>query len=365
MDRVDHHTKIVNAKLKLMLSHPYFGSIVTMLNIIPNELIATSHHSDDKLEYNEDYLDMLTTDEVATILANASMHQMLYHTSRGEKHNSQIWYIASDYAINDLLIQNGFTMPPMAHYSSRFEKLYAEQIYTILQSEDNTDENQEEMDPKESTPTPESTIEIPHDEYEQLLEQILSKLRDRGELPRGLERFVDSAIEPRIDWREHLYRYLNHYARSDYRMSPPSKKHLYRGVALPSIYGQELHIAVAIDTSGSIDDTLLATFLSELSGIMQIFNDFTVELIECDETIQSTQRLTPQEPLIPTLRGGGGTSFIPVFEYIEELHEDFRLLIYFTDGKGTYPSYTPNIETLWLLTDTDTTVPFGESLFVE
>ncbi|MBD3793273.1 MAG: hypothetical protein IE889_03805 [Campylobacterales bacterium] len=40
-------------------------------------------------------------------------------------------------------------------------------------------------------------------------------------------------------------------------MFPPSKKHLYRGMALPSVTGEELKINVAIDTSASIDDQLL------------------------------------------------------------------------------------------------------------
>jgi predicted metal-dependent peptidase len=144
-------------------------------------------------------------------------------------------------------------------------------------------------------------------------------------------------------------------------MFPSSKKHLYRGIALPSIYGEELKIVVAIDTSASIDDEQLKSFLAELYEIMQVFRHYVIELIECDATIQNIQRLTPMESLEPMLKGGGGTDFRPVFEYIETMNEDFKFLIYFTDGKGVFPKYEPIIDTLWVMSES-CDVKFGEVL---
>jgi len=91
---------------------------------------------------------------------------------------------------------------------------------------------------------------------------------------------------------------------------------------------------------------------------MQIFTHYVIELIECDAKIQNIQRLTPQEPLEPTLKGGGGTNFEPVFEHVENMNEDFKFLIYFTDGQGDFPKY---IDTLWV-THEKVDVPFGENL---
>ncbi|HGZ70343.1 MAG TPA: hypothetical protein ENK74_03010, partial [Nitratifractor sp.] len=57
----------------------------------------------------------------------------------------------------------------------------------------------------------------------------------------------------------------------------------------------------------------------------------------------------------------GSTDFRPAFEYLETLGEDFKFLIYFSDGEGIYPQTEPNIETLWVLTK-ETATPFGETI---
>ena len=53
------------------------------------------------------------------------------------------------------------------------------------------------------------------------------------------------------------------------------------------------------------------------------------------------------------LIGGGGTDFRPAFRYIDNLlsQGEFRYLkgvLYFTDGKGIYPSRRPDYDTVFL-----------------
>lgn len=364
------YEKIVQAKTKLMLENPYFGSLISSLELRINNNIINTRNLGDIFEYNDEYLEVLSINEVSTLLANAAMHQALFHTERGKDKVSSIWYLASDYAINDLLVDNGFMLAPMANYASRFEMLYAEQIYTILLGELDLEENEEPQNEQEQESEQIEEQDIPEEilskeEYELILEQLNIKLEKHGDLPKGVERFITSNKKSQISWRENLYRYVNVHSKSDYRMFPPSKKHLYRGIALPSIYGEELKIAVAIDTSASIDDELLKVFLAELEEIMQLFTHYMIELIECDAEIQNIQQLTPHEPLNSTFKGGGGTDFRPVFEHLEQSHEDFKFLIYFTDGKGTFPKHEPFIDTLWVMpSQTEESVPFGEVLML-
>jgi len=364
--KLTSNEKITQAKTKLMLENPYFGSLISSLELRVNNNIINTRNLGDAFEYNDEYLEVLSISEVSTLLANAAMHQALFHTQRGKDKISSVWYLASDYAINDLLVDNGFMLAPMANYASRFEMLYAEQIYTILLGELDLQDNDEPQEEQEQQSEEIEEQEMPEEllaqeEYELLLEQLNIKLEKQGDLPKGIERFVESKSEAQISWRDELYRYVNAHAKSDYRMFPPSKKHLYRGIALPSIYGEELKIVVAIDTSASIDDELLKVFLSELYEIMQLFTHYIIELIECDASIQNIQRLTPMESLEPTLKGGGGTNFIPVFDYVENMNEDFKFLIYFTDGKGSFPKYEPLIDVLWVMSESYD-VPFGEVL---
>lgn len=352
--------KISQAKTKLMLESPYFGSLVASIELRVNANIASFRSLGDVLEYNDEYLEVLSIKEVSTILANAAMHQALFHSDRGRDKVSSIWSLASDYAINDLLVDNGFMLPPMANYASRFKNLYAEQIYQILLGELDLKDSDDEVEKEHKNEELAENL-LAEDEYKLLLEQLNIKLEKYGELPKGIERFIETKKETQISWRDELYSYVNTHTKSDYRMFPPSKKYLYRGVALPSVYGEELKIVVAIDTSASINDELLKTFLTELYEIMQVFTNYVIEFIECDTSIQNIQRLTPMENLEATLKGGGGTDFRPVFKYIENMNEDFKFLIYFTDGKGAFPTYEPLIDVLWVMSE-NCDVPFGEVL---
>jgi len=359
--------KIDQAKSRLMLENPYFGMLVSTLEMRENPSIASVRPRGDLMEYNDEYLEVLSVEEVMSILANSALHQALFHTDRGVGKMASVWQLASDYAINDLLVQNGFLIPPLANYSRRFERLYAEEIYTTLLGEldlqeDETSRPKESADLTEEESPPISLLE--KKDYERLLQQLSNKRAKQGDLPKGIERLIPQVLVAQVAWRDELYRYVNTHAKSDYRMFPSSKKHLYRGMALPSIYGEELNIAVAIDTSASVDDGLLSLFLSELYEIMQVFTHYTITLIEADAKIQNIQRLTPLEPLIPTFRGGGGTDFRPVFVYLEHHHyEMMKFLIYFTDGEGEFPEMLPSMDTLWVMPESKE-VPFGDVLII-
>ena len=54
-----------------------------------------------------------------------------------------------------------------------------------------------------------------------------------------------------------------------------------------------------------------------------------------------------------TVVGGGGTDFRPAFAYVNQLRENGELdqlrgMLYFTDGKGVYPSRRPDYQTAFL-----------------
>ncbi len=347
--------KIKNALSKLILEHPFFGNIAIKLNFKENNSINGVSYRGDILEFNSEYIDALKTDEILSIIATASMKQSLFHSNRGANKIASIWSEASEYAINSILIQNGFLMHPLAKFSKEYISLSAEEIYQlILNQSDIKDE-----------PTNEHEEKIYEDsEFEEFLEQIIKKIENQDSLPKDIDRVIDRKKEPKLSWRELLFNYINSHAKLDYKMFPSNKKYLYRGISLPSISGEILKIAIAIDTSASIDDEKLEQFISEVEDIMQNFQHYEIELIECDYKIQNTQRVTPLTPITSTLKGGGATNFIPVFDYLENLNEDFKFLIYFSDGEGVFPNNKANIDTLWVLTK-DITIPFGEKIILD
>ncbi len=366
--------KLEIAKSKLMIEHPYFGTLASALKFEKNDNIEAFMCEGDKYMYNDEYLERLTGDELSFTLANAAMHQALYHDKRQSRRMGWMWYLATDYAINAILVENGLNLPDKVNYDDRFEGQYAEEIYEILRNEIMDDEMQENDEGEEDDSVDDeehSSEKVTSDEskegeeaYERFLEQVNQKLEKQGDLPKGLDRILEVKGESVISWRDELYRYVNAHAKSDYRFFPPNMKYLYLGFALPAVYGEELHIAVAVDTSASVDKELLEQFLVELAEIMQIFTSYKIELIECDAKIQHISTLYPTEPLVSTMRGGGGTDFRPVFDYVDEALRDVKFLIYFTDGMGKFPTYFPHHDTLWVMPEV-VEVPFGEVIVLK
>ncbi len=119
---------------------------------------------------------------------------------------------------------------------------------------------------------------------------------------------------------------------------------------------------VVVDTSYSTDGELVKGFLRETFGILtqsdSFFQTCHIRILQCDDQVQRDDKITNLDDLDQllqrfTLVGGGGTDFRPAFAYVNQLREsgemrNLRGLLYFTDGKGTYPTKRPEYDTAFL-----------------
>ena len=364
--------KLSQAKAKLLLSHPYFGTLATKLEIVVNDNIEAFKSDGIKLEINGDYLEGLEGSEVEFVLANGAMHASLAHEARRKKRSGWLWQMATDIAINDMLLQNGFNMPYGAEYRKRFSGMYAEEIYAQLRDDILLeDENLEyEAHESEDIELEEQTSYEREDEIfqEQLLaEEAISLLEEKmqmGEAPQSIERFFEIGNVGKIDWREELRIALERFFRDDYVMMPPSKKLLYRGIYLPSSISKTVRLVIAIDSSGSVDEVLLNEFMGEVNFLMTLVPNYEIELLVCDDTIHSHKTFYSGEALDVVVKGGGGTDFRPVFAFIEKNFDDVRLLLYFTDMEGIFPKEKVDFPVKWV-TPKEGIAPFGEVLLLD
>ena len=60
----------------------------------------------------------------------------------------------------------------------------------------------------------------------------------------------------------------------------------------------------------------------------------------------------------PSVTGGGGTDFRPVFDWVEGQDLKPDTLVYFTDACGEFPDAEPDFPALWLVKGKQE-VPFG------
>mgnify|MGYP002536252794 CR=1 FL=1 len=128
---------------------------------------------------------------------------------------------------------------------------------------------------------------------------------------------------------------------------------------------------IAVDTSMSTSGELVKAFLKETFGLLKTGESFfakcNIAVMQCDDAVRDLTFLHSTDELdrfaaCLTLTGGGGTDFRPAFAKIEELRRDGTLrdlqgVLYFTDGKGTYPTRRPPYETAFLFLETGTPPP--------
>ena len=113
-----------------------------------------------------------------------------------------------------------------------------------------------------------------------------------------------------------------------------------------------LKIAVAIDTSGSVDDHMIAQIFNEIFAILAK-RKHEITVIECDAQVQRVYRAKNAGEIQKKVAGRGGTCFSPVIEYVNN-DKYFRdaLLIYFTDGFGEREIPKPKTyRNLWVVFD--------------
>ena len=120
-------------------------------------------------------------------------------------------------------------------------------------------------------------------------------------------------------------------------------------------------IAIAIDTSGSTDGEPIKRLLGEVFSVIKSMETgskrYKIRIIQCDLKIQKEDVVNGSEEFAELMKafrieGGGGTDFRPVFERLIEVKkkgEKVEGLIYFTDGKGIYPTETPPFKTCFVI----------------
>ena len=360
-------TKISQAKAKLLVEHPYFGTLASKLELVVNDNIESFKSSVVKVEYIEAYLAELQPQEIAFILANGAMHAALAHESRKNNRSGWLWQMATDIAINDMLLANGMQMPYGSQYRKRFAGMYAEEIYAelkddILREDEDLEYEADSSDDVQKEQNPSFTQEQEIVQEQLLAEEAISLLESelkQGSAPESIERFFTMQGTSKMDWREVLREALAKYFYDDYIMMPPSKKLLYQNIYLPSSTSQTFRLVIAIDSSGSIDELLLDTFLTEVNFIMEQTQNYVIDLLVCDDKIHSHTTFTSGEKLEVKLIGGGGTDFRPVFKRIEQEMDDVKLLLYFSDLEGVFPKEIPSYNVKWI-TSLEKEVPFGE-----
>lgn len=408
--------KIKYAKVRLLIRHRLFGCLLLEFPIEENNKIPTMATDNNKIYYGHAFVEKLSKNQVLTCLLHELKHILYKHFMRfrikdtKNPEDAKMINFALDYAINSIIINemapkdNLLEFPKGVLYDDQFKGWNAEKIIEFLKEEKkkNPKQSQQRMqgassddfgqfdDHLSSSQMTEDTIsnnkknsnKTRQDQMNDIDKKIFKAAAsmnsiNRGVVPADMQRIIDEyfdELEGHVDWKRFIKRKIQEVGRGQYTTSKVNRAYLPYGLFLPGQTGSKAKIALALDTSGSITQNDIVEFLGELKSMLRTMPFLEIVLYGCDAAIQGKTRITGiknfRNSVNKVLTGGGGTSFIPVFEDLQKTRDkDIKCLFYFTDGYGDQNEIekTSGIgrwETYWVLQkeNKDKKFPFGKKI---
>jgi predicted metal-dependent peptidase len=381
------------------LDRPFLGALALRLPSRPAANWCKTVATDAKaLYYNPAYILDLSISQVEAVMAHEALHCALAHFSRRQHRNKARWDLACDFAINSIIVQEGMMLPPNALHMPDFDGMSAEEIYPML--DDNPDQEPQdqhvydqdgysqgsssqssggsgqsasdssangradsESDEGFAMPPPLNVEEkeTMSTQWQQRMAGAAQQAQQSGKLSAEMARMVDLLLQSQVPWRSLLARYMSMRGRNDFNYHRPSRR---EGEAIfPSLRSAEVNVTIAIDTSGSISESEMQEFITEVDALKgQVKARITLLACDCELHAESPWRYEPWDEMqVPDVKGGGGTSFIPVFSWCASQDMAPDTLIYFTDAEGEFPAQVPHFPVIWLVKGKQP-VPFGDRI---
>jgi len=399
LDR-DVREKLITARVGLLLRASFFGNLATRLKLVnADEWCSTAATDGRHFYYNSRFIDMLKPKEIEFLFGHEVLHCVYDHFGRRGDRDPMLFNVANDYAVNGDLKKHRVgefitTVPCL--YDSKYEGMSSEEIYDILyenaekinvgdlidkllddhldgESDGEGDKDGDDKDGK-GRGRPKISTEERQKIKDEIKEAVLAAAAasdGAGNLPAGVKRLIQDMTAPKMNWRELLRMQLESTIKSDFTWMRASRRGWHMDAVMPGMKNDELiDIAIGIDASGSIDERMLRDFLSETQGIMDQFQSYKIHIFTFDTRVYNPAQYNSDN--LDTIcdyevKGGGGTDFDAIFEYLKEEQIEPKRLVVFTDG---YPFGSWGDEnyadTVWIIHGNSTVVPpWGQYAYYE
>lgn len=394
---------LTEARLLMLRAMPYYGTFVIGTPMVEDKTIPTAATDYSQIKYNPDWLlrEGRPRDEVVFVLAHEVLHMCFKHGLRMGFRHPALWNVAADYAINWILHEGQigkFPEPDPAKgevklLDEKYKGMTAEAIYDLLEKEHKKQGGGDKfktkggvvLDLRKSDPGGTGGFERPvnvdgselsesqRSELERSIDARTSSAaaaaKSQGKLPAGLERLLNTAMKPKIDWRERLRMFVAKQFPSDYSWAKPHRRFLPHDLYLPHVEKAGVGEILAImDTSGSVaydnPKSEGAQYYAEIKAICQDVMPAKMHVMYCDAEVAGHDVFDQGEDPILKPRGGGGTDFRPPFQKVAKEGIEIQCAIYLTDGCGPFPDKPPPYPVLWVIT-TDVAPPWGEHIKID
>ena len=383
---------------KWFLVEPLLFAVWTTHEVVANPRIRGIRVHQGRIEFNPGFIDGLDRNELKQVLAMEAMRILLKHPYSRRPGHAELAYAASNLTLQEYLETNlplprardvfGCSDFDRQYYEFYYQKLLgqwvpgsglsamvgdeggtgqgdesstlaasAESQATHVRDAGADDSNAEASDPLDAYADPsksggENTEGWGPDELR--LDQINDKIRTAaetnswGSIPGRFKELILASLRPRLSYRAVLREFRASVLSIHRRLTRMKPNRRYGFDYLGSKYEFTTHLLFAIDVSGSMTSDDIARALAVVNQFFA-YGVRTIDVIQFDTEIQGpilTLRRAKREIKVI---GRGGTSFEPVFAFVDT-HPEYDGMIIFTDGQAAVPRRPKNRRTrvLWL-----------------
>jgi predicted metal-dependent peptidase len=164
--------------------------------------------------------------------------------------------------------------------------------------------------------------------------RIAQSSKERGTVPEHWRRWAEEKIRPKVDWRRQLRSAVRATLATVAGASDYSYRRLPRrrlpGIVTPGLVQPVPEVAVVVDTSGSMDDKLLARALAEVQGVLRATGVHGATVLTVDAAVHTVQRVFDARQVKSV--GGGGTDMRVGIDAALKLRPRPHAIIVLTDG---------------------------------
>jgi predicted metal-dependent peptidase len=361
--------RLAKAKTALVLEHPFVGTIALNLPFIITREVPTAATNGKYVKFNPDFIGTLTDEELKFLVAHECFHPMLEHNYRRGERQGRRWNMAGDYVINKLLTDEHIGKMPKQGLLN--DQIYqagggtSDGIYNLLPDQDDDDGggyggHGDPLDNCEDAPGSPAEKAQQQAEMKVKVAQAAQAAKMMGKLSANMQRLVDEVLQPKVDWRDVMQRFLVK-ARTDQRsFARFNRRFIAQGLYLPSVSGEVMgEVVFAVDCSGSIDQRTINQFAAEITKVKDDLVPARIHVMYFDSDISHVESYGPEDDLDIKPHGGGGTDFAPVFAKIIELGIEPVAIVFLTDLCCNSFGEQPDAPVLWVTTDPGK-APFGD-----
>jgi predicted metal-dependent peptidase len=364
----------------IIIESPFYGIFLSMINKnwdSVDTVRVVKKGINYELSMSEKYFNSITLNNAKAHILHEVIHIALLHPLRIKDYsNKKLAHLAMDIVVNQYVNENYWLNCPTKFMTlAKLNEILASINYELAEEHKSIDYYLEKLNSlptgdsdqfavgefEEISTTPEwndfySMSDVDDKLLQKVTEGMLTNARDavsksRGRVPGELGsifELIDKEEPPKFNWKAYLRNFVGYCMSADVKTTRTKENVRYPEAAGKKIK-QMAHILVAIDTSQSVNDTLLEVFLAELKHINQCGTE--VDIMQCDAKGYPVRPI--KEYVLDNLvriEGRGGTDFNPPVNYYAENQPKYQALIYFTDGECSPPDLSPN-NILWLIPD--------------